>query len=210
MHDTGGATAIDNFNPDNRAWRRFTTTTVEHLDVVEWTREDGRPVMVSLVDLDSGDTVTLAVLDSVEDHDPHVLLAVTGDGAVTAYGPFQGDQAASSHAPTLVLPGAENADDGIIATCPATLHPTDQPALRDTAWLSVPDEVAASAHAAPPADAPAAALVLLDRSSAVAAVIGPFDNHATAGAWRPTPHISRPVDRLVIGLRPPPARDTAR
>ena len=84
MHDTGGSTASRDFNPDNRAWRRFTTTTVEHLDVVEWTREDGRPVMVSLVDLDSGDTVTLAVLDSVENRDPHVLpliLLCSGDTA---------------------------------------------------------------------------------------------------------------------------------
>ena len=205
MHDTGGSTAIDDFNPDNRAWRRFTTTTVEHLDVVEWTREDGRPVMVSLVDLDSGDTVTLAVLDSVENRDPHVLLAVTGDGAVTAHGPFEGGQAAAGYAPALVLPGAEDADDAIIATCPAALHRSDQPAIPGTAWQAVPEEIAASAHPAPGGTG-AAVLVLLDRTRAVATV-GPFDEHSVAGAWRPTPHIKRTVDRLVIGVRPPPEPD---
>jgi hypothetical protein len=208
MHDTSGSTAIDDFNPDNRAWRRFTTMTVEHLDLIEWTRDDGRPVMVSLVDLDSGDTVTVAVIDSLENRDPHALLAVTADGAMAAYGPFADDQAASRYAPALVLPGAEDADDAIIATCPAALHPTDQPALPGTAWRAIPDEIAASAHPAP-GETGAAVLVLLDRTRAVATTVGPFDDHSVAGAWRPTPDLAPTADRLVIGLQAPPPPDTA-
>src|SRR4051794_32374824 len=85
MPDTGGSTAIDNFNPDNRAWRRFTTVAGEHFDVGDWTREDGRPVRVSLTDLDSGDVLTLAILDSLENRDPYALLVLTADGAMAAY-----------------------------------------------------------------------------------------------------------------------------
>src|SRR6266542_393246 len=132
--------------------------------------------------------------------------AMMPSSASSAHGPFEGGQAASGYAPALVLPGAEDADDGIIATCPAALHPTDQPAIPGTAWQAVPEEIAASAHPAP-GQTGAAVLVLLDRTHAVFATVGPFDNHADADAWRPTPHIERTVDRLVIGMRPPPEPD---
>jgi hypothetical protein len=204
MHHTGGGAATDAFNPDNGACRRFTTMTIEHLDVIGWTREDGRPVMVSLVDLDSGDTVTLAVIDSLEDCDPHALLTITADGAMVAYGPFAGGQTAAGHAPRLAA-----ADPSVIATCTAALHPADDPALPDRAWRPTPDEIAAGAHPAG-GDSGATVVALLNRTRAVCAIVGPFENHAAADAWRPTQHIDRSVDRLVIGLQTPPPPDPAR
>ncbi len=201
MHEPGGSTAIDDFNPDNRAWRRFTTTTVEHLDVIGWTREDGRPVMVTLADLASGDTVTLAVMDSVEDRDPYALLAATSDGALAAHGPFHGGQTASGHAPVLAA-----ADPTIFATCAVAVHPADQSALPDDAWLPLPVDLAAAAHPAP-ADTAAAVVVvvlLLDRTRAVAAAIGPFRSRAAADAWRPVPDVGTAVERLIVALHPAP------
>jgi hypothetical protein len=43
------------FDTDNRAWRRFVDILGEHFDVVGFTKEDGRPVLTTLVDLASGD-----------------------------------------------------------------------------------------------------------------------------------------------------------
>jgi len=199
MHHAGGSTAIDDFNPDNRAWRRFTATTVEHLDLIEWTREDGRPVMVSLVDLASGDTVTLAVMDSLEHRDPYALLAATVDGALAAHGPFHGGQSAAGHAPLLAA-----ADPAVFATCAVALHPADQPNLPDDAWLPLPADLAPAAHPAPTDTTAAAVVVLLDRTRAVAAATGPFRNRAAADAWRPAPDLDPAVDRLVVAVHPAP------
>jgi len=75
------------FNTDNRAWCRLPTALGEHLDLVTWQRDgDGRPILVSLVDLGSGDIVTLAVLDSQEMREPHTLLAFTVDGDLAGHG----------------------------------------------------------------------------------------------------------------------------
>jgi hypothetical protein len=52
-------------------------------------------VLLSLIDLGSGDTVTFAILDSYEVHDPHALLALTTDPVLTVHGPFNGDNAAN-------------------------------------------------------------------------------------------------------------------
>jgi hypothetical protein len=197
MHDAGGTTAIDDFNPDNHAWRRFTATAEEHFEVAVWHGEDDRPIMVSLTDLGSGDIVTLAVIDSLEVRDPYTLLAFTADGALTAHGPFEGDHAAAGYAPSLAA-----TDPTVVATGPAALHPPDQPAVPEDAWGPLPAEIAASAHATPAADAPVTVLVLLDRTRAVAAAVGPFDDPAAADAWRPTPDPGPEVDRLVIGVHP--------
>ncbi len=198
MHQAGGSTAIDDFNPDNRAWRRFTTVTGEHFETVDWTRDDGRLVMVTLIDLASGDMVSLAVIDSLEIRDPYALLAATADGALAAYGPFDGDRAASGHAPVLAM-----TNPAVFATRPVALHPAEQPAVPDEAWLPLPADLAATAHPAP-TDTTAAVVVLLDRARTVAATIGPFSNRATADAWRPTPDVDPAVDRLIVGLHPAP------
>jgi hypothetical protein len=98
----------------------------------------------------------------------------------TAHGPFEGDHAAAGYAPRLAA-----ADPTVVATGPAALHPTDQPAVPEDAWGALPAEIAVSAHATPGADAPVTVLVLLDRTRAVAAAVGPFDDPAAADAWRP-------------------------
>ena len=45
------------FDTDNRAWRRFGDVTSDHFDLLTWTREDGRPTLLTVVDLASGDHV---------------------------------------------------------------------------------------------------------------------------------------------------------
>ena len=182
------------FDTDNRAWRRFTQVLGEHFDVVDWAKEDGRPVLTTLVDLASGDAFTVAVLDSVEVRDPYALLAVTTGGDLAAHGPFDGEQAAASYTPQLAM-----TDAAVAATRPMPLHHPDQPAVPDDVWRPVPAELARLARPAL-ADARTAALVLLDRDRAVLAAVGPFPGHTAADAWRPTPDLDPTTDRLVVPL----------
>ncbi|MCZ7421170.1 hypothetical protein O7605_16830 [Verrucosispora sp. WMMA2121] len=92
------------FDTDNRAWRRLRDVTSEHFDAITCNRDpDGRPVLLTLRDMRTGDTVTLAVLDSLEIRDPHTLLAVHTSGDLGAHGPTSGAEAAHSHAATLAL-----------------------------------------------------------------------------------------------------------
>jgi hypothetical protein len=97
----------DDFDPSNRAWQRLHIAAEEHLDVISWQRDDGRPVLLSLIDLHSGDIVTLAVIDSLQMRDPHALLILTADPTtgpvLSAYGPFDGATAADNCAPRLAL-----------------------------------------------------------------------------------------------------------
>jgi hypothetical protein len=187
------------FDTDNRAYRRLQTLLGEHFDVVGWDNADtGRPTLTTLIDIASGDTFTIAYLDSLELRDPHALLVFTVDGELSTHGPFDGEIAAASHAPHLAM-----IDATVAATRPMPLHHPDQPALPDDAWLPVPAELA---HAARPAitDARAAALVLLDRTRCVLTVVGPFADHTAADTCQPTPHPDATVDRLIVALHPAP------
>src|SRR5690606_76628 len=88
------------FDPTNRAWQRLTTVLTEHFHVYLWHRApDGRPILVTLTDIASGDMTTLAVIDSLEQRDPYLLLAIDGDGTLRTYGPFAGHIAAAAHGP---------------------------------------------------------------------------------------------------------------
>jgi hypothetical protein len=187
------------FDTDNRAYRRFVGLLGEHFDVVGWDNADtGRPTLTTLIDIASGDTFTIAYLDSLEVRAPHALLVFTVDGELSAHGPFDGEIAAASHAPYLAM-----TDASVAATRPMPLHHPDQPALPDDAWLPVPAELA---HAARPAitDARATALVLLDRDRTLLTVIGPFADHAATDTWQPTANLDRTVDRLIVALHPAP------
>lgn len=195
----------DHFDPSNRAWQRFDTVAAEQFDVVTWRRDDGRPVLLSLVDLGSGDTLTLAVLDSYEVHDPHALLVLSADPAdadpvLTVHGPFDGPNPADSHAPQLAA-----ADPTVAGTCPVPLHHPTQTVLPDSVWVTMPPELAATVlvDAAPPGAAPVAVL-LLDRRTGRHALIGPFPHHEAAHAWRPTRPARPGVDRHVLALHPVP------
>jgi hypothetical protein len=192
-------TDTDNpFDTDNRAWRRYVDLLGEHFDVIGWTTDDGRPVLTTLVDLDSGDMFTVAIMDSLEVREPYTLLAFTAGGELAAHGPFDGQPAAVSYAPHLAM-----ADATVAATRPIPLHHPGQPALPDEAWLAVPAEFARLARPAL-LDARAAALVLLDRTHGLLTVVGPFRSHAAARAWRPTPELGPAIDRLIVGLHPAP------
>jgi len=183
------------FDTDNRAWRRFTQVLGEHFDVVGWTKQDGRPVLATLVDLASGDAFTVAVLDSVEVRDPHALLAFTTGGELAAHGPFDGEHAAASYAPQLAM-----ADAAVAATRPMPLHHPDQPKVPDDAWRPVPAELARLAR--PALTDARAALVLLDRTRGLLAGVGTFPGHTAADTWRPISDLDPAVDRLVVALHP--------
>jgi hypothetical protein len=186
------------FDTDNRAWRRFVDLLGEHFTVIGWTTEDGRPVLTTLADLDSGDTFTVAIMDSLEVREPHTLLAFTTDADLTAHGPFNGQPAAETYAPHLAMTAAT-----IAATRAIPLHHPDQPTLPDNAWLPIPATLAQGARPAL-VDARATALVLLDRDHTRLTAVGPFRNHANAAAWRPTPDLDPAIDRLIIALHPAP------
>src|SRR4051812_10110806 len=123
---------------------------------------------------------------------------------MAAHGPFEGDRAASSYAPRLAAADLKASSRPARSRC----RPTDQPTVPDSAWLSGPGPVARSAHPTSGTTL-ATVLVLLDRDRAVAATVGPFDEHTTADAWRPDPDVDPAVDRLVIDLKPAPAPDPA-
>jgi hypothetical protein len=71
------------FDTDNRAWQRLLAVSGEHFDTVTWSRQDGRPVMLTLYDLATGDGFTVAVLDSLEVRDCWATLKITMGAAFT-------------------------------------------------------------------------------------------------------------------------------
>ncbi|SCF42694.1 hypothetical protein GA0070216_115109 [Micromonospora matsumotoense] len=185
------------FDTDNRAWRRLSSVTSEHFDAITWTRDpDGRPVLLTLTDMPTGDVVTLAVLDSLEIRDPYTLLAVHTGGELDAYSPTSGATAAGAHAATLALDSTT-----LAATRPAPLHDPTATALPAACWVDLPTDLAAALH---PAlyDARTCALVLLDRTGGRFAAVGPFPAHAAADAWQPDDGPGRTADRLIVPLHP--------
>jgi hypothetical protein len=192
------------FDTDNCGWRRFTQVLGEHFDIVDWADDDGRPVLTTLVDLSSGDTFTVADLDSVEVREPYTLLAFTVGGELAAHGRFDGDPAAESYAPRLAMTEAAMA-----ATRPVALHDPGQLDMPDGSWFAIPAHPAC-ATVATIGDARAAVLVLLDRYRGLLSAVGPFPGHVAAHAWRPAPDVDPGVERLIVALRPATTRpDTA-
>ncbi|MET8062171.1 hypothetical protein [Micromonospora sp. NPDC005313] len=185
------------FDTDNRAWRRLSDVTSEHFDVITWNRDpDGRPVLLTLRDMRTGDTVTLAVLDSLEIRDPHALLAVHTSGELGAHGPTSGAEAAHSHAATLALDSTT-----LAVTRPVPLHDPAVTDLPATSWVDLPPDLAPILRPALD-DARTAVLVLLDRTEGWLATIGPFPNHAAADTWQPADGPGRTADRLTVPLHP--------
>jgi hypothetical protein len=180
------------FDTDNHAWRRFTAVAGDHFEVVTWTRPDDRPVMVSLVDLHTGDTCTLAVLDSVEVRDPHALLIVTATGEVTVHGPAAGPTAAEGHAERLAL------TDAMVAASRAVPLHHPAAALPDTGWVDLPSVSVTPAPADGDVRAVAVLLIHKDRL----AVVGPFGDQAASERWQPAD--GGTVERHVIALHPIP------
>ena len=186
------------FDTDNHAWQRFTAVAGDHFDVVTWTRPDDRPVLVSLVDLPTGDTFTVAVLDSLEVRDPHALLVLSTSGHPTVHGPADGI-AAADHAPHLTL-----TDTTAQATRPVPLHHPATPALPETAWVDLPTAPVTAAPSDDDGSTHTVALLLIDHQGDRLAVVGPFPDRATADRWQPTNGGN--VERHVTLLHPiPPA-----
>ncbi|WP_433458424.1 hypothetical protein [Micromonospora sp. CA-248212] len=174
----------------------------EHFDVIIWSRDpDGRPVMLTLADLHTGDTITLAILDSLEIRDPHTLLAVHTGGELTAHGPTNGATAADSPAATLALDSTT-----LTATRPVPLHAPAITALPATCWVDLPTDLAAALRPALD-DARTAVLVLLNRAGGRLAAVGPFPGHAAADTWQPDDGPGRAAGRLIVPLHPVTTQD---
>ncbi len=186
------------FDTDNHAYQRLLTVSGEHLHGVCWTRDDGRPVMLTLYDLASGDTITIALLDSIEARHAHALLAVHRDGTLRVHGPFDGETAAARHAPALAM-----ADLSVAATLPLPLHhPGGGDLPPDDAWRPRHHQVPMTSTAAPVHAQPApAALVLLDQPRQRLAVVGPFPDHTAAMRWEPATFPDADVDCLIVPIQ---------
>ncbi|WP_019030725.1 hypothetical protein [Salinispora arenicola] len=178
----------------NRAYQRFRLLASDHFEVVDWdSAETRRPTLITLIDIGSRDAFSVALLDSAEDREPHVLLAVTATAALSVHGPIPGRAATADYAPHLAMHDAD-----IAATAPVALHHPGQPHIGDDEWTSVPRDIAHAARAAA-----RVALVLLDRDRAQLTVVGPFPSIDAADAWRPTADGWPPTDRLLLPVQPP-------
>ena len=185
------------FDDSNRAYHRLLDIAREHFTVLGWTTDDGRPALTTLLDLQTGHAFTVAIVDSHQQPlDPHTLLVVDRDGALSAHGRFDGLAAADAYAPRLVLH-----HDAIAATKPTTLRPCDEAHLPADAWQPVPPDLAARLHAEPPADGPTV-LVLLDRTMTCLAAVGPFRSPDPAAAWQLDDPPDRAVTRILVPLHP--------
>jgi hypothetical protein len=184
------------FDTDNRAYRRFMDVLGEHFDVLDWKRDDGRPVLTTLRDLASGDLFSVAIIDSLEMREPHALLTFTISAELTAHGPFENETTAAGYAPELVMD-----DSTIAASRPVPLHHPDQPCPPLDRWLPVPPALAEAARPAL-ADAPGVALVLMDRSRHVLTAVGPFPHYNAADAWNAGDQ-GADANRLVVPLHAP-------
>ncbi|MFC4148049.1 hypothetical protein ACFO0M_17475 [Micromonospora mangrovi] len=187
------------FDANNHAYQRFLTLTGEHFEVVRWDTTTGRPALLTLIDISSRDAFSVALLDTDEDPQPHALLAVTTDAALSLHGPIRGRAAAADYAPHLAMRDAR-----VAATTPAALHHPDTPTIRPDEWLTVPPDIASAAHT-PPGDTTSVGLVLLDRDRAQLAVVGPFPTSGDAQAWQSDTDGWPTIDRLTVALQPPAA-----
>jgi hypothetical protein len=185
------------FDTDNRAFQRLLTVSGEQVRAVSWTRDDGRPVMLTLYDLATGDAVTIALLDSIEARHAHGLLAAHRDGTLRVHGPFDGETAAERYAPALAM-----TDPSVAATLPLPMHhPGSGDLPPDDAWRPLHHQVTVSTTpAAAPAQPAPAALVLLDQPRQRLAVVGPFPDHTAALRWEPTTFPDADVHCLIVAL----------
>jgi len=182
------------FDTDNRAWRHFAEVTSEHFDLVTWTRPDGRPILMSVYDLATGDVFTVAVLDSLEIREPHALLAWHRDGTLTLHGPTDGPAAAQDHAPWL----AGN-DTSVAATLAFPLHHPGNGELPDQdKWCPLPSLTLNTT--APLPEASPVALVVIDRAGQRMAAVGPFPHHNAALRWEPTTTPDIDLESVVAAL----------
>lgn len=186
------------FDTANRAYQRFLSLASDHFEVLSWDdATTGRPTLITLTDIGSRDTFSLALLDSVEDRAPHALLAVTTTAALSLHGPIAGHAATADYAPHLAINNPE-----IAATTPVALHNPTQTHVGDDQWTAVPPDIAQAARTTT-VDAPRVALALLDRDRARLAVIGPFATLDAADAWQPTAHPQPAADRLLLPMHAP-------
>lgn len=178
----------------NRAYQRFIRLIEEQFDVLTWTQGDGDPVFVTLTDLATGDTISLAYLDSLEIDTPAALLTWTG-GLLAAHGPFDGLPAARQYGFDLAM-----ADRAVAVTQPIPLlPPADRDITTDT-WQPVMPSAMTGTRAAV-CDTPTVVTVLHDPVADTAVCAGPFLTTVDARAWRPV--LDRDANRLVLPLRRP-------
>jgi hypothetical protein len=183
----------DPFSEDNRAYQRFIDLTEEHFDSIIWRHDPSRrPVVIDLIDVGTGDRLTLAVIRTRENITTHILLAVTPTGRTSAHGPFAGPAAVQDNALATAM-----ADPHIAVMCGLRLHPPTVPMT--LAWVDGPPGL--PIHPTDRGPRTDAVIVLLVHRGRLAA-IGPFLTPAEAGSWTDTsPHAG--LDRLILDLHPP-------
>lgn len=180
----------------SQAWQRFLKLVQEHFETVCWHDADGRPTLLSLIDLPSGEALTVAPLKAVDTDPAAVLVVSAADTSLSARGPLAGSAVAND----LTYRLAEATARPTGATCPVLLHPPDQPHIPPQSWIEVPEPLARDMWAAPPVGEEPVLLVLLDRAAAMMKVIGPLATVSEAERWAPQPPPDGPVDRLVVAL----------
>jgi hypothetical protein len=183
------------FDPDNQAWRHFLALAGEHFELLLWQREDGRPVIVTLTDVPSGDGISLGVLDSAEQRDPHAVLVLRYDGHTSAHGPVPGPVPARRHMLRLGLTHTRGSVTAVFA-----LHDPAEPELPATAWSPPLPAISPQPTGTPVGSTPAAA-ILVDNDDRVA-VAGPFPTADAAGAWRPSNINSTDIQVFVVPMHP--------
>jgi hypothetical protein len=134
------------FDTDNRAWRRFGEVTSDHFDLLTWTREDGRPTLLTVVDLASGDTFTVAVLDSLEVDQPHAVLACHRDGTLTVHGPFHPDRRSAARPHPRPERHLRRRDPAAAAASPQRRSPTRRRRMAPTAAAAAHRHTTAAAR----------------------------------------------------------------
>jgi hypothetical protein len=185
-------------NPNNRAYQHFHTIAAQHFDLLAWRVADDLPTLLSLVHPTSGDTLTVALVDSHEIHEPYVLLAISTAVAITAHGPFNGHAAASSQAPYLAM-----FDDRVAAIRPIRLHRPDHTTPADLGWAAIPQPLLPGLRPAL-VDTRGCVLLLVDRAAGRLAAAGPFPHRAAARGWALSAGLPAGIDPILAPLIPAP------
>ncbi|GGK31462.1 hypothetical protein GCM10010124_25300 [Pilimelia terevasa] len=170
------------FEPTNGAYVKLKKLLTEHFDIIEWTRDQDNtaPVMVSFVDITTGDAFTMHPIDSITDSDPITLLVFTTTGQVRAHGPYRGRTVAKTKAAAIAA-----ADTAVAVTFTAALHPPAEqlPALVGS-WHEVHPRIPAEVEFSTSGHGPQIVLCI-DWTRRRLLPVGPFPDAGTADLWQP-------------------------
>ncbi|GGK36763.1 hypothetical protein GCM10010124_31770 [Pilimelia terevasa] len=170
------------FDPTNGAYVKLKELILEHFDIIEWTREQDNPtpVMVSFMDIATGDAFTMRPIDSITDTDPITLLVFTAAGQVRAHGPYRGRTAANTMKAEIAA-----ADTTIALAFTAALHPPTEtlPGPAD-AWHELHPRISTDVEFVTSRHGPQI-MLCIDWTQRRLLPVGPFPDADTADLWQP-------------------------